>query len=301
MFFALSGFLVTGSASRLGLGPFALSRALRIVPALAVDTAVSILVLGLALTIVPKWAYLLSATTMAYWLNCFGYIHYTLPGVFVGNPWPQVNSSLWTIPGELLCYFSIAGLMVTRLIRTHHGALCGVVVLFLLAILYHHTKSQFTFPLERELAGPSGKLVCYFLMGSAFYLARDNIPMSPALAGGALLYILAFSFLTNVGFRERTLFISGACFCLPYLVIWLGLQEIRVPWPLNRGDYSYGIYLYAFPVQQSVVYLTKTHLPLAIMALSVFPVTALAMLSWHFVEKPTLRLRRLIAPFAAPR
>lgn len=294
MFFALSGFLVTGSAGRLNLRSFAASRALRILPALFVDTAVSVLVIGLAFTTISKIDYLLNAKTASYWLNCIGYIHYALPGVFDNNPIHQVNTSLWTIPSELLCYISIAGLMITRLIRTHHTALLGVATLFIIALVYHHTRDRFTFPMERELAGPTGKLVCYFLMGSALFLVRDKIPMSPIIAAAALLYMVTFSLTTNEAYGQRTFFVAGGCLCLPYLVIWLGLQRIPTPWPFNRGDYSYGIYLYAFPVQQSVFYLTKTHSPLLIMALSVLPVAALAMLSWHFVEKPTLRLRRLI-------
>lgn len=101
-FFILSGFLVTGSALRLTLGKFIASRALRIVPALAVDTIVTVLVIGPALTTLPLSSYFGSPLTHGYLLNMVGEIHYCLPGLFDANPLRGVvNGALWTIQPEL--------------------------------------------------------------------------------------------------------------------------------------------------------------------------------------------------------
>jgi peptidoglycan/LPS O-acetylase OafA/YrhL len=292
MFFALSGFLVTGSAMRLALGPFALSRFLRIAPALIVDTAVSILAFGMAFTTLPKSTYFLHPQTMSYWLNCLGDIHYLLPGVFEHNPWRQINKSLWTIPSELLCYVAIGFLMATSMLKKPLVAGAGIAAIMMIDIAFHNFGGAFHFPMERELAGPTGKLVCFFLAGSITYVMRDRVPVSSILAVACVLYIAVFSVTMPESFGQHVGFAIGACIALPYLVAWLGIQPLPVPWPFKTGDYSYGVYLYAFPIQQTVVYLTGTRSPLVVMALSILPVILLATLSWHFVEKPTLKLRK---------
>ena len=74
----------------------------------------------------------------------------------------------------------------------------------------------------------------------------------------------------------------------------------RTPASLRRttapGDVSYGIYVYAFPVQQSVAAIWPGIDPLVMFAIA-FPVTyGLAFLSWRIVERPALALKRFVAP-----
>lgn len=292
MFFALSGFLVTGSATRLALWRFILSRTLRIVPALAVDTAISIILIGLLLTTLPKLSYLFDPITASYWLNCVGNIHYKLPGVFDNNPWQQVNKSLWTIPSELLCYVTIGLLMATSTLKRPILPFIGIAIILAVDCVFHSSFHIFQFPMERELAGPTGKLVCFFLAGSLAFLLRDRIPNSRIMAIFSISYIMTGSLLMPESFGQNIFFVIGACFAITYLMAWIGIQPIKLPWPFTTGDYSYGIYLYAFPIQQSVVYLTGTRSPIIVMVLSIIPVILLAMMSWHFVEKPTLKLRK---------
>ena len=87
-FFALSGFLITGSAQRLTLKNFLLNRGLRIVPALAVDITVAALTIGPLFTVLPLNEYFSAYEFRAYFANVFGLIHYVLPGVFDGNRSP---------------------------------------------------------------------------------------------------------------------------------------------------------------------------------------------------------------------
>src|SRR4051812_38065274 len=80
LFFALSGFLVAGSAENLRLSDFIANRALRIVPALAVEIALCALLLGPLTTTVPWATYFSDAQFPRYFLNAFGWIQYELPG-----------------------------------------------------------------------------------------------------------------------------------------------------------------------------------------------------------------------------
>ena len=86
---------------------------------------------------------------------------------------------------------------------------------------------------------------------------------------------------------------------LSYGVLWLGLAQMPSLLAYNRlGDYSYGIYIYAFPLQQLAASMGAVT-PLSNMAVA-FPLTLIcAVLSWHLVEKPALRLVRPSQPVDA--
>src|SRR5205823_1760511 len=57
------------------------------------------------------------------------------------------------------------------------------------------------------------------------------------------------------------------------------------------GDYSYGLYVYSFPIQQTIVYVMPEVSPLLLFALAMLLTLAVAALSWHMVEKPLLGLK----------
>ena len=130
-------------------------------------------------------------------------------------------------------------------------------------------------------------LMTSFMVGVTAYLWRDRIPLN---ATGFVLSVAAFVVLSvvNVG-------AALVPFILGYATIYLGMVRFpKLPF-FSSGDYSYGIYLYAFPIQQSVHYFLPSMREWYLnIALSV-PITVLiAWASWILVEKPALRLRRRI-------
>ena len=132
MFFALSGFLVAGSLERTRAHQFVVLRALRLVPALAVEVTLSALLLGAFFTTLPLRRYLTSPELISYFGNIVGFVHFTLPGVFERNPAPGVvNSQLWTIPFELECYIVL--LAISAVLRDRRGFVALVVLLSLVA------------------------------------------------------------------------------------------------------------------------------------------------------------------------
>jgi peptidoglycan/LPS O-acetylase OafA/YrhL len=113
-FFALSGFLVTGSGLRLrATSTFLAFRVLRILPALLVEVTLSALVLGPVFTRLPLKSYFTDPQFFRYFGNIIGWITFYLPGVFENNHVPVVNGNLWTLPSELDCYVITAALMLT--------------------------------------------------------------------------------------------------------------------------------------------------------------------------------------------
>ena len=284
MFFALSGFLVAGSLFRCrSLIGFAGLRILRIVPALTVEVGLSALLLGPVLTDLPIGGYLSAPEFRSYFLNVAGFIHYHLPGVFAANPDPRtVNAQLWTVPFELECYAALAALTVLGL------AWRRTLFLLLLAVLQCAVAAAVAMgpALALEVTVPGRALVLCFLWGVALFLFRDRLPWSAVLFGVAAAAAAALMLLPGGSYLVG----------LPigYATVVLGLTNPRKPALLFDGDYSYGLYLYGFPVQQTLVSLMPGRGCVANAILALIVTFGLAQLSWRLVERRALTYRQIL-------
>lgn len=286
MFFALSGFLVTASLARTAkLTTFLTYRAVRILPALAVEIFLSALILGPLLTTLPLAGYFTSPHFWAYFGNIIGHIHYILPGVFENNIHPNtVNRSLWTIPYEFYCYFAVALLVLFRLASKRLLLISALMAFITAATLY----TIYVEPRAQHLGPPTWMLVTCFLFGCAGYQYRDKIPFSFPVMLICLLLSLIFASHGNLYYLASP--------TLTYVTIWLGLQNPARKTFLMRGDYSYGLYLFAYPMQQTAVLLFPAYNMWWFNIMLAAPVSlAYAILSWHMVEKPILAHKKEIA------
>ncbi len=301
MFFALSGFLICGSAQRLKLKDFLLNRAIRIVPALGVDILISALLIGPVFTIFSFGDYLRGKEFHRYFLNLIGFIHFELPGVFSSNPFPmQVNGSLWTVPFEIGCYIVMSLLILTSAVK-HKGRLLIAFALFVLIFYIALIAADSSVDMissdnainhyASNFIGSRGRyLYFYFLSGVLLFTFKDYIPFSIGLAviSAVLLFFGHSTYLDFGNYTPLVLFLPTG-----YLTVYLGLKKIpRLP-IYSRGDYSYGIYLYAYPLQQVLIVILspKIGVPLHFL-LSLLLSTCVAIASWHGVEKPILQLRK---------
>jgi len=287
-FFALSGFLVAGSLVRNDLPTFLTLRGIRIYPALAIEAVLSAFLLGPIVTALPLNEYFQDSEFRSYLLNVIGYVHYHLPGVFLDNPGGRsVNEQLWTIPYELECYVTLAILALVGLTRHPKkflGLLCAV-TLFILAYQIYYSK----FP--PASARPPGRMtVLAFLFGAAIYFLKDKIPHSKfafAAAIGACVLIFQFPEANYL-----------APFPVAYATIYMGSLNPPKGLVTRLADYSYGLYLYGFPVQQTLAHLLPQarewyiNLPLSVMCALI-----LSAISWHFVEKPIMDRRSKATKF----
>jgi peptidoglycan/LPS O-acetylase OafA/YrhL len=301
VFFAISGFLVTASwLSDSRVRSFLTRRALRILPGLWVVLLATVL-LGVVVTSLPVTTYLTSLGTWRYPLER-ALVYSTrpdLPGVFATNPYGSaVNGSLWTLPVEVTAYAATLVLGVTGVLARRRGLVLAAIALLL---LFQET----VLPGASSLATATPGSVLhwlvhfglYYAVGAALFLYREHVPLS-FLAAGAGLALWIASFDTGA-----TTIVSQVV--LPYVVLVLGY---RAPEMIDRfmrriGDLSYGTYIYAFPVQQTIIHYDLGIRPVALIALTV-PITyACAYASWHLVERPALRLRRRLTgePDGAPR
>lgn len=284
MFFGLSGFLVAGSLERTRtIAMFAGLRIIRLFPALAVESLVSALIIGPMLTQLPLAAYYSHPVFHQYFLNLLGDPQYKLPGVFETTPFHAVNAQLWTVPWELNCYLALSALAVCGLVGRRFlmiPAIIGVDLAALaLAVIRHPDQAAIS---VGALHGPL--LIVSFLCGVALFLYRDKLPWS---RGWGLTSLIAALLLFWAPYGQYLALLPAA-----YATVWLGLENPKKVLLLRGADYSYGVFLYSFVIQQTVVTLAPWARHWWINILISLPIAiTVAALSWNLVEKPALGLR----------
>jgi peptidoglycan/LPS O-acetylase OafA/YrhL len=278
VFFAISGFLVTQSFEETG-DPlrFLAKRALRIFPGLFMATLVSAFVLAPLVTTLPLHDYLRHPEPYGYVVGntLLNQSVHELPGVlFVDNPVGlEANGSLWTLRYEFMMYVMVLVLGVFRL-------LAWPVLLFLLALGVACIGWD-----ALEVLGTWGWLLGFFASGMLLYKLRDTRIFDGRVALLALAGLVA-----SVPLRQFILlFPIFGC----YLALWVALQPRLPVIPAARfGDLSYGLYVYGWPVEEMVMWLSGGRLAWWALFLIALPATAVvALVSWHLVERPALRLK----------
>lgn len=284
VFFIVSGLLISMSFDRLGdLAAFARNRALRLLPALGICTALTVFVFGPVVTALPLERYFVGSETWRYLGNAVLMTSYNLPGVFAENPLPRsVNGSLWTLRFEVACYVGGTMLLAFGRWRTPLVWLAWGIAMLAVAILP-----------PAEQVGGAGFFILrtldlfrFYGAGMLLYLNRDRIVLS-SLWGTAAALAVGTGLFTP--FFDELLATCGA-----YAVMVLAFRA--APWfkrLTEKGDISYGVYIYAFPMQQLFApYATQFPVPwIANVAMAIPPTFALALLSWLWVEKPAMALK----------
>lgn len=286
VFFIISGFLISQSYfSSRNPAAFIKARVLRIFPALAVVVLLTTFVLGPVLSTVPLETYLNDPRTGDYLKNIFLFpkTFYYLPGTFEENPFKgAVNGSIYTLRYEAACYVMVLVLGLLRILRIKE-----VVLLSFAAGLYIIFISPDLIP-KNMLMGMGKNFIffVFFMAGMVFYSFRNFIPLHWSLFLASAGFLAAALFLGNF----RNLFvIFGA-----YMVFYIAYNsKIRLHRLSKYGDFSYGIYIYAFPIQQTVTLYNGGQMSPLLNFLISLPLSLIcAFLSWHLVEKHSLKLKK---------
>jgi peptidoglycan/LPS O-acetylase OafA/YrhL len=301
IFFSISGYLIAKSlVTSTGYFRFFWKRFIRIMPGLIVATIFTILIVGPLATKLSLKEYFTSSETYRY-LKCFKLFPVypdALPGVFRDLPMGSVNGSLWTLAYEVTCYGALmAGYAIFRK-NLRYVSLLGFVLLWS-SFLYWRQELEVNPVTLRLIHLDLGHLLnfgMYFLIGSLIFFFQDHIPYKGSIAFILLGALLA----TYIGSSVLGLFplaVTGMIryLLVPYVVLYLGFKK----GPLNKfgnlGDMSYGLYIYAFPVQQLIVlYFWPEMISITEMFLySLLLTLPLGWLSWKLVEEPALKLKTL--------
>lgn len=280
-FFALSGYLIAGSRLRAGFGAFMLRRAARVLPGFWICLLVT------AFAVTPLIAVFLGTgyDPGAAWVFVRGnwWLWYTQASVgdtLSAAPFPvTINGSLWTLGYEFSAYIVAGVLLGSAMFRERRAVSTALVFVALTGAHVLLTSEGLSAPFVMTTLRFGG----FFAAGMLLHALGERIRVDWRVAAGSAAAVVIFSLVVP----------SVALLALPmaYLMLWCGAVV-----PLRWGavnDYSYGVYIYAFPAQQLLAAAGVTRFGTLVFALlSMVTVAPVAALSWWLVERPALRLVR---------
>ena len=292
VFFFLSGLLVAQSLDNSSSKHnFLWKRALRLYPAACFVILLSACVIGPLTTTLPLRTYFSHPLFFQYLCACFLVREYLcLPGVFEHSVLgPLVNVPLWSLGLELKLYVALA--LSAFLPKKSRIPLTAVAILILFII-----GTFFYSPVERRLNDvfytnfvlyPFTQYTVYFLIGNLCYYFRKHITIRNYWLPVAL---VAWWPGLHSPFPDLAGFIL-----IPALVLFLSASQAKWIHTLTpKPDLSYGLYVWAFPIEQLITnYLYPGNLAIRFLLVLLFTIPV-AFLSWNMVEKPALRLKRRI-------
>lgn len=297
VFFILSGILVAQSLfqSR-SVRDYAIARCLRVFPGLIVCVLLTALVLGPLVSGLSTATYLKEKWTALYIVKTLTLSTGSaeLPAVFAHNPVPgAVNTSVWTLKYEMLCYILLAivgaALLQIRMWRATAVAFVGLWLVFALLVPTGISEADG----QRSAAQVLQYFTIFFGAGVLAYAGRRYIPVHPVL-----LLPLAGLFVACIGTRFDE---PAMALFLGYASLWLATFRFG---PLraftNANDYSYAVYLYHYPIAQTILHLFPAIALVPLIGLTAAAVLPFAILSWELVERPAMALRKRFRVTSAP-
>ncbi|WED41863.1 acyltransferase family protein [Legionella cardiaca] len=279
LFFSISGYFMPGSFTRAGnFTNYLFRRCRRIFPGLIVCSFMMCYLIGGIFTTESSLEYLLSPSTLITSLLYCIFLHKQIPGVFSDFLYKNaINGSLWTLPIEFAYYILLGA--VLSLANTWRIVLLLFVVLVFTNLALTFTKIGTLF---------------YVNVFHIHYIALYGI----AFTTGSLMamlqkywlpfkhYLLFIALISLFNFQGHLLMSLFGTLSLSIIIIVTGIS-FQDKWIKGRFDLSYGIYIYAFPIQQVVINLISQNFWLS-MSISISFTLLIAFLSYKFVEKPFL-------------
>lgn len=219
---------------------------------------------------------------------------WTIKGAFPDNTFvDNINGSMWTLKHELAAYIMLP-IFYALSYKNRWFMLLFTIILFILSLLSYSEIFLFNLPvgefwiLSENEYGYFVRFLYYFMIGGCFYLYKDKI-----FLGSSKLDLRWFLFLSLLlvlsfygGKGKYILFIW-----VPYVILLSGCI-FKYKFFSKFGDYSYGIYIYSFPIQQLVLLKDSSISALGLFFTSMFFTLLVSIISYHFLEKPILNLKR---------
>lgn len=282
VFFFVSGILITNSfVNSKNIFEYIFARFIRIIPAYFIVISISVFILGTLFTNLELKAYLTKYETYQYLKNLFFFpLYWELPGVFQSNQYYQaINGSLWTLPLEVLCYVYVLIIGFLSLLRNKILAFLVFIISYFLYLSPDVTFNYFGYPSEQILS-----VFLYFSLGIVVYNIKEYLLLDKKVA---MLSILILLVSLKFGFLKEIFILFGS-----YLVLYIGYQNpFKYTNFILKNDLSYGIYIYAFPIQQAFINIYGNMNPLTNFIYSLFITIIFAFISWKLIEKKSLRLK----------
>lgn len=292
-FFAISGFLIAKSYLRSKtLKIYFIKRAQRILPAYVFVIFLCFLI-GVFFTSLSITDFLKSKETIKYLianLSFLNFIQPSLPGVFTDNLNHGMNGSLWTIKAEITLYFLLP--LILPLMRKKPFKVWIVIFAISCAWFYYFT-SIYDGPKADTLAKQFISLSSYFFFGSLLAVHEPTFKHLKEITICSLVIFVVFKN-TNYTFIIEPIAFSS--------VVILFCTNLFSTIKINQyGDLSYGLYVYHFPVVQSLTYLGLFEFNAFLGLLVAISITVImAYFSWHLLESRFLKRERRLEPPVIP-
>ncbi len=301
-FFIISGFLTTQSILRSSYKKYILNRLFRIIPAFAIALLFCAFIVGPLVTSLPLANYFNpSSPNNPYqffynniFFNVFGYA-WGIRDVFENNPYVSgLNGSMWTLKHEIACYLTLIIYSFFHLLKYRLLYLVATILIGMTAILsLVANKPLLQLPelhlwvlSEYEFISFS-KFLFLYMMGSLFYIFKDKIIINSRL------YLLSIFIL--IISSQLNLINIALLILLPYIILSTCFLLKKLSFFSKFGDYSYGLYIFSFPIQQLLVFYFKDYLNIkSFFIVSVILTFAISILSWRYIESPSLKLAKWI-------
>lgn len=189
----------------------------------------------------------------------------------------SVNGSLWTVALEIQCY------ILTIFCGLVWSCRFTILPITLTYIVFYHT----TLLTPNSMDDLSVVNCFFFLLGSCFYAYPQWFRLHTP---GAFVSLIAMAVLYILGLQHwilHALFIS-------YLTLYFAIKCPQIFNIRKYGDYSYGFYIYTWPVQQAFAayYQVEPSRFIEFFIMSFVVASSFAILSWHLVEKRALAFTR---------
>jgi len=288
IFFVISGYLISQSWLRdTSLKRYFSRRFLRILPALVFCVVATAFVLGPIVSKMSSREYFGNLQTYRYLKNAAFHINYALPGVFEGNPHKAVNGSLWTLPVEMAAYIMCPLVLI---FKNKFLLKITVILITIFSIIFDQITRGTPLNEHTIIYATSiihaNSLIVYFWIGCSISVLKLDRFFNSQIA-----LILTFFMLCVPPYSPSYSFFLY--FIIPYITLTFGtMKHAKIFSFFKRGDISYGLYLWAYPVQQVLISLNQSmNNPMVLFFASTIFTAFLALISWLVVEKPMLKFK----------
>ena len=276
-FFFISGLVVTNSyLSKRNAIYFVISRVFRILPALLFVLLATVFLFGPILTTLSIPDYISGLDNLSYiYGNLIFKTQYYLPGLFANNPYPNaVNGSLWSLKYEMGCYiFLLVTFLLMGRINKYY---LNIPIAFVVADALLETPILFSFlGTNPEIS----LLPMSFAIGCLFAVNADILMINLYVLLTTILFLLIFK---DGPYAEIALVVTF-CVLITYISSRKSVIKLRPSY-----DISYGIYLWGFLIQQTIVYVTGTIYVGLHCLLALLISVVLAFISYIYIEKPSI-------------
>ena len=292
IFLCISGYLICHSLTINSNFIFFYKRLLRIIPPLIIVVFLTIFILGPVYTSFLLNDYFGSSQTYLYFLNITLFrMQYTIPGVFDNLPFKGViNGSLWTLSYEFFFYI-ILFVQFAILRRTNLVVIGSTIILILIYCFFNNNISinKYVIPFLNLSLQSLLDLGIYFYIGASVFIIAKKL--SQRIVFILFIFALILFFVCVITKSESNDYLFY--FITPVFTFSIALNhKINLQKLTSMGDFSYGIYIFAFPLQQILISITHNEISVPLLFFSTAILAYIfGGLSWHMIELKAMKYK----------